>query len=61
MSIGTVLVIIAAILAIFSLFFASPGEPSGPRYRRGTSFILPIALLLVCIALAIGVTPFVRT
>lgn len=61
MSLGAVLVCIAAVLAIFSMFFASPGEPNGPRYRRGTGLILPIAVLLVCIALAVGITPFVST
>jgi hypothetical protein len=61
MSIGTVLVIIAGILAIICLFFPYSGDAASPRSRRGVSLILPIALLLVCIALAIGVEPFVRT
>lgn len=61
MSIGTVLVVIAGILALISLFVPYGGEPSAPRTRRGVGFIIPVALLLLCIALAIGVTPFVRT
>lgn len=50
---GFVLVVVAAVLVVIDL--------ASGRRPRDHSLLLPIALLLVCIALGVfGVTPFAR-
>lgn len=62
MTIGTILVIVAAILVVVGMLvgFNGPANGAAPRYRRPYA-ILGVAVLLICIALFVGVEPFVRT
>lgn len=61
MPLGTILVIIAALLVIIGIAVGFMGSETHPaRYRR-PFLILAIAVLLVCTALCIGVEPFIRT
>jgi hypothetical protein len=58
MSVGTLLVIIAAILVIVAMAIGYTAD--GVRRHR-SYLVLCIAVLLICIALCVGVVPFVRT
>jgi hypothetical protein len=62
MSVGTLLVIVAAILVVVAMLVGYTGSPAAPNTRpRNAYFVLCFAVLLICIALCIGVEPFVRT
>ena len=62
MSIGTVLVIVAALLVIVGLAVGYGTDSGSPNLRHRRSYLMVgIAVLLICVALCIGVEPFVRT
>lgn len=58
MTLGNVLLVIAFLLALLDLVLRP--QWSGDRYRR-VSWLTPAAVVLVCVALAVGVTSFVGT
>lgn len=60
MSLGAILVIVAAILVIVALVVGYSHGPEPARYRRVWA-IFGVALILICVALGVGVAPFIGT
>ena len=58
MTIGVLLIIVAGVLVIVDLAL---GRTWGPEWYHRARWLLSVAVLLVCIALLLGVEPFIKT